>query len=131
MTCGLIGACGREDGLPIVLHADDGPAIFLRLLVKRLREGTQLDVPQSQGRTVGVFAGCIIVQHEQHEPCAAAALRVFQHFPVAVRVAERGDGPATDVLVDADRLAGFVVNEVQLRQTHKNGLAVAHFELQS
>ena len=42
------GLRDREDLFPIVLHADDGPALFLRLVVKRLREGTQLDVRQSR-----------------------------------------------------------------------------------
>ena len=69
------------------------------------------------------------MQHEQLEPRAAAALRVFQHLLVADGVAERGDGPAADVLVDADGLAAFVVIEVQLRQTHEHGLAVAQFKL--
>ena len=69
------------------------------------------------------------MEHQQLEPRAAAALRVFQHLLVAIGIAERGDGPAADVLVDADRLAGLVVIEVQLRQTHEHGLAVAHFEL--
>ncbi len=118
-----------KTGLPVVLHADDGPAILLRLLVERRREGTQFDVRQSAGRAVGVFARRIIVQHQQHEPRAAAALRVFQHLLVAVGVAERGDGPATDVLVDADGLAALVVIEIQLRQTHEHRLAVAHFKL--
>ena len=45
------------------------------------------------------------------------------------RIAERHDGPAADVLVDADGLVGLVVVEVQLRQAHEHGLAVAHFEL--
>ena len=76
---------------------------FLRLLVKRRSEGTHFDIWQSLCRAVGVFARRIIVQHQQHEPRAAAALRVFQHLPVAIGVAERGDGPAADVLVDADR----------------------------
>ena len=101
------GLLGREDRLPVVLHADDGPAILLRLFVQRRREGAEFDVRQSECRTVGVFARRIIVQHQQLEPRAAAALRVFQHLLVAVGIAERGDGPAADVLVDADGLAGL------------------------
>ena len=89
----------------------------------------QLDVRQSARRAVGVFARRVIVQHQQLEPRAAAALRVFQHLLVADGIAERGDGPAADVLVDADGLVAFVVVEVQLRQTHEHGLAVAHLKL--
>ena len=40
----------------------------------------------------------------------------FQHLQVAVGVAEREDRAAADELVDADRLAGLVVDEVDLRQ---------------
>ena len=123
------GLRGREDGLPVVLHADDGPAVFLRMFFQRGREGTEFDVRQSARRAVGKFARRIVVQHEQLEPRAAAALRVFQHLLVAVGVAERGDGPAADVLVDADGLAALVVIEVQLRQAHEHGLAVAQFKL--
>ncbi len=38
-------------------------------------------------------------------------------------------GPAADVLLDADRLAGLVVDEVDLRQLDEHRLAVAHLEL--
>ena len=89
----------------------------------------ELDVRQSERRTVGVFARRIVVQHQQLETRAAAALRVFQHLLVALGVAERGDGPAADVLVDADGLVALVVIEVQLRQAHEHRLAVAHFKL--
>ena len=93
--------------LPIVLHADDGPAVLLRMVFQRGREVTVFDVRQSARGAVGKFARRVVVQHEQLEPRAAAALRVFQHLLVADGVAERGDGPAADVLVDADGLAGL------------------------
>ena len=79
------GLRGREDGLPVVLHADDGPAVLLRMVVERGREVAEFDVRQSARRTVGEFARRIVVQHEQLEPRAAAALRVFQHLLVADR----------------------------------------------
>ena len=101
--------------LPVVLHADDGPAVLLRMVFQRGREVTVFDVRQSARGAVGKFARRVVVQHEQLEPRAAAALRVFQHLLVAHGVAERGDGPAADVLVDADGLVGLVVIEVQLR----------------
>ena len=119
---------GREDLLPVVLHADDGPAVLLRLVVERLRKGTELGVRQSLGRAVGVFARGIVVKHQQHEARAGAALRVFQHLLVATGVSEGGDRPPADVLVDADGLVGLVVIEVQFRQAQENGLAVAHLE---
>jgi hypothetical protein len=33
-----------ENALPVVLHADDGPALTPRLVVQRLREGADLGV---------------------------------------------------------------------------------------
>ena len=123
------GLFKREDLAPIVLHTRNGPAFLLRLVVKRSREGSEFWVRQSHGRAVGVFACRIIVKHQQHEARAAVALRVFQHFFVAIGIAKRGDGTAADVLVDANRLVTLVINEVQLRQTHENGFAIAHFKL--
>ena len=93
--------------LPIVLHADDGPAVLLRMFFQRGCEVTVFDVRQSARGAVGKFARRVVVQHEQLEPRAAAALRVFQHLLVADGIAERGDGPAADVLVDADGLVGL------------------------
>jgi hypothetical protein len=34
----------RENTLPVILHANDGPALTLRLVVQRLREGADLGV---------------------------------------------------------------------------------------
>ena len=67
--------------------------------------------------------------HEHHQPRSVASLRPLQHLLIAIRVAERGDGPATDVRVNADRFSGLVVDEVNLGQPHENRLAVAHFIL--
>jgi len=33
----------RENAVPVILHAHDRPAVLLRLIVKRLREGAQCD----------------------------------------------------------------------------------------
>jgi hypothetical protein len=35
-------------------------------------------------------------------------MRVLQHLLIAAGIAESGDGPPADVLVDADGLAGLV-----------------------
>src|SRR6516164_2971451 len=45
----------REDALPVVLHADDGPTLLLRHVVHRLAQGADLGVWQSLRRTVGVL----------------------------------------------------------------------------
>ena len=65
---------------------------------------------------VGPFALGVGVVDEEAEARAAAGGGPLQHLQVAVGVAEGGDRPAADVLVDADGLAGLVVDEVDLRQ---------------
>ena len=77
---------------------------------------------------VGVFAFGVGVMDDQAEARAAAHRGPLQHFEIAVGVAERGDRAAADVLVDADRLAGLVVDEVDLGQPEQKRLAVAHLE---
>src|SRR5438128_252869 len=82
-----------EDALPVVLHADDGPAFLLRFVIERLREDADLGVRQPLGRTVGVLALRVVVEYQHQEPCAVARSRVLQHLTVAGRVAERRIGP--------------------------------------
>ena len=53
----------------------------------------------------------------------------LQHLLVAVGVAEREDGPAADEAVDAHRLAGTVVDELDLGFLEQHGLAAAQLEL--
>ena len=77
---------------------------------------------------VGVFAFRIGMVHDQAEARAAAERGLLQHLEIAVGVAERRDRPAADVLVDADRLAGLVVDEIDLRQPEQHRLAVLHLE---
>lgn len=103
-----------ENALPITLHADDDSALFSRLVVQRLGEGADFGVGQAERRAIGVFALCVVVQHQHREPRAVAGLGIFQHLPVAGRVAERGIGPAPDHQMDALRLAGVVVVQQQL-----------------
>ena len=71
----------------------DGPAVLLRLGHERVAERADLRL-----RAVGELAHCVVVMHQHHQPRAAAGLRPLQHLLIAVRVAERGDGPAADVL---------------------------------
>src|SRR5271165_4570094 len=62
----------REDALPVVLHADDSPAVLLRLVVQRLGEGADLCIGQSHRRAVGILALRIVVQHDHRQPRAVA-----------------------------------------------------------
>src|SRR5215213_10300675 len=67
----------REYGLPVILHADDGPTLLLCLVIKRLREGADLGTGQPCDRAVRIFAPRVVVQHEHRESRAAAGCRVF------------------------------------------------------
>src|SRR5664279_3758109 len=66
-----------ENPLPVVLHADDEPALRLGFVVQCLSEGADLGIRQSLGRAVGILALCVIVQHNHHQGCAAARLGVL------------------------------------------------------
>src|SRR5207302_6212615 len=50
--------------LPVILHADDCPAVLLRLVIERLCERADFRFGQSLSGTVGVFAFRIVVQDE-------------------------------------------------------------------
>ena len=77
---------------------------------------------------VGVFAFGVIVVNVKAESTAAASANILQHLKVSVRVAERGDRSTADMLMNADRLAHLVVDEIQLRQSHDDRLFVSQFE---
>ena len=53
-------------------------------------------VGQALRRSIRVFALRVVVQHDHREPRAVARLRVFQHLPVADRIADGYAGPAAD-----------------------------------
>ncbi len=75
-------------------------------------------------RTVGVFALRVVVQHQHHEPRAIAGAGIFQHLPVAGRIAEGRARAAADHQVNALGLAGIVVVQEQLGLLGQERLAV-------
>ena len=105
----LSGWFERKDALPVVLHADHGPAFLLRFVVKRLGEGADLAGGKPLCRPVGVFAFRIVMHHQHHQPRTIAGPGVFKHLPVAIRIAERRVWPPADHQVNAFGLAGLVV----------------------
>jgi len=113
-----------EDTLPVVLHADDHPAVLLGLVVQSLGECADLGVRQSLGRSVRIFARRIVVEDEHFEPRAFTGPGVFEHLLVACGVAKRGDRPTPDHEVNALGLAGVVVVEEQLRLLGQDRFAV-------
>src|SRR5215471_13813709 len=72
----------REDPLPVLLHADDGPALLPRLVVQRLGERADSAGRQPGGRAVGVLPPRVVVEQEHRQPRAVAGPRVLEHLPV-------------------------------------------------
>ena len=89
-----------------VLHANDCPAVLLRLVIQRLRERADFGGGQSLSGTVRILSLCIVVQHEHRDPRAVARFGVFEHLLVAARIAERGERPAPNHQMDAFGLPG-------------------------
>ena|SRR6185369_1233677 len=69
---------------------------------------------------------------DQAEPWTTSRRGPLEHFDVAVRISERCDRTPADRLMDADRFAGMVVDEVDVGQTKQHRPAVAtlvlHFD---
>src|SRR4029077_8307138 len=114
----------RKDYLPIVLHADDSPAVLLRLIVKGLRERADLRIGQARGRAVGVFAFRVVVKHQHAKSRTAAGFGVFEHLLIAGRVAKRRIGTAADHQVNALGFAGVIVIQKHLRLLGQERLAI-------
>ena len=92
----------------------------LRRLVERLVE--LADVRLRGRRRIRARRRCGARAPMKRAPAPAAVH--CEHLQVAVGVAEGEDRPAADEAVDADRLAGAVVDELDLRQLHQHRLAV-------
>src|SRR3954465_2913452 len=65
---------------------------------------------------------------EHPERWSTAHRRPLEHLEIAVGIAERRDGTAANLLIDADWLTGLVVVEVDLRKPEENRLAAPHLE---
>jgi hypothetical protein len=113
----------REDGLPIAFHVDDNPTIQ-RCSIKRLVELSHMRLA-----VVGIFPLRIGMMHHDTKPALAGLGRPLQHLEITIRVPEGRNRPAADLLVDADGLAGAIVDEVHLGQAKQHGFAVAALEL--
>ena len=81
---------------------------------------------------VGIFAHRVGMVHDQAEPHPTSAeRRPLQHFEIAVGVAEGGDRTAANMFIDPDRLAGLVVDEIDVGQAEQHRGAVASFHIGS
>src|SRR5262245_7931452 len=83
-------ALKRKNHFPIIFHADDGPSVLLRLIIKCLRKRADLCVGQFLSGTVRIFSLCVVVQHEHRQARAVASFCIFEHLLVPGRVA-KGD----------------------------------------
>lgn len=92
--------------------------------VERFVEATDMGVA-----IIGPFSLGIRVMHQQTEPSAVTGCRPLQHLQIAVGVTERRDGATADATVDGNRLALLVINEVDLRETNDDRIAVAELKL--
>src|SRR3954447_20225372 len=86
-----------EDGFPVILHIDHGPALGLRHF-KRHVEATNGRVA-----VVGPFPLGVGVVHDEREANTAASLGPLEHLQVTVGVAESRNRLPADVHLDADR----------------------------
>ena len=68
--------------------------------------------------------------NDEGESRARAGRRVLEHLQVAVGIAKGCDWASADVLLNADRFAHLVVDEVDLGKLDKNLLAVAQLDFQ-
>src|SRR3954454_13683246 len=73
----------RQDGFPVALHVDHGPALSLRY-VKGLVEAAN-----GRAAVVGPFPLGVGVVHDKGETDTAASLGPFEHLQVSIGVAER------------------------------------------
>src|SRR5262245_47670112 len=113
----------REDCSPVVLHVDENPTPFGRL-VESFVEASNVRVA-----IVGVFALGISMMNDQSEAGAVFHRGPLEHLKVAIGVAEGNDRAATDEAINADRLARAVVDKIDVRHAIKYRLAVLHFIL--
>ena len=73
---------------------------------------------------VVVLACGVAVVNKDHQAKPGTTGGPLQHLQVAVGVAEGGDWPLTDELLDGGGLALFVVEEVELRKPDDDRYAV-------
>src|SRR5262245_6455741 len=111
---------GRVDNLPVVLHANDCPAVLERFVP------ADVELLHLVLAVVSVLARAIVMVHEEREARARAGHGPLQHLQLAVRFAEGSDRPPADAALDADRFALLVVHQVDLGLFDEHRFAVTH-----
>ena len=108
-----------ENLQPIVFHIHNHPTAFSRLVQ------TTVESAKRRAPIVGHLTLVVRMVKEEAESRAGTASGVFQHLEVTVGISERKDGPSTDEFMDTNRLACFIINHVNLGQTHQGWTAIA------
>jgi hypothetical protein len=119
----LSPALKRENTLPVALHVNDCPSSRLRFiesLVETANAGISVVSPLAVG---------IRVMNIEAKAPATARSYPLEHLQVAIGVTERGDWATANVLINANRFTGFVVNEVDLWQANEHRLPIAQLKL--
>src|SRR5690349_3462313 len=109
----------RMNDFPILLHVDDDQAAGRRLVERAAQRAN------ARAAVVCVFAHGVRVVNDDTQSRTGSRRRPFEHLEVAIGVAERRDRPAADLLLNADGLAGFVVDQVDCREPIDARLAAA------
>jgi hypothetical protein len=99
----------REDLIPVRGHVHHDPAAFAGLVER------PIESPDVGVSVVGPLPFGVGVVHDHGEARPVARGGPLEHLQVAVGVAERENRASADVALDADGLAGLVVDEVDLR----------------
>src|SRR5215471_10995365 len=116
LRCGPRNAIHR---LPVVLHADDDPSPGNRFIPGLVESR------EPRLAVVRKLAFRIVVMHKHRELRSWARRRVFEHFPVAVRIPDGENGTSADRTENADGLAGTIVDEVESWLAYQRGFAVS------
>src|SRR5688572_21432505 len=103
----------------MVLHADHCPTALLGLGERQLQASHRQDA-------VVKLALAVRVVDQQHQAAARTRRSPLEHLQIPIGVAERSDRPPTDELLDGDRLALFVVEEIELSQANEYRHSVPH-----
>lgn len=96
-----------ENYPPIIPHVNDGPSAprpFVEAMIELADMGVTI---------VGPLAVVIGMVHDKAKTQTRAGSCPLQHFEIAVGIAACHDRSAANMLVDTDRLAGLIVDEVQ------------------
>ncbi len=81
------------------------------------------------GRSVSVLARRVIVKYEHYQPRPFTCLRPLEHFSIATGIAKGCIWTLADEQIDANSLAGPIIDQKWFRLAHQLRFAVRDFVL--